>query len=169
LFLYNVVGFYGVYLGLSYQSDHEINKKLDNQNYQENEMLSVKIPYTLPYQMDWKNYERVEGEFELNGQFYKLVKQKLEHDTLFVVYMKDQRQNDLYKSLVDFVQASADHPVSQKTITFIKSFAKDYIQCTSSLQASTTGWCKDTLFVTQEYQIISTYSPVFSPPPKILL
>ena len=36
-------------------------------------------------------YERVNGEFEHNGEFFKLVKQKLENDTLNIVCIKDHR------------------------------------------------------------------------------
>ena len=164
-----MVGYYGIFLGLRYQSNREIKEKLDTEAYLENETLSVKIPYTLPYQMDWKEYERLDGEFEQNGEFYKLVKHKLERDTLYVVYIKDHRGTDLFKSLVDFVQASSGSPVSQKAITFIKSLVKDYIPTTSTLHVASMGWCQSPGFSSREYQVILTSLPVFSPPPEMSL
>ncbi len=156
-------------MGLRYQSNREIKEKLDSEAYLTNETLSIKIPYTLPYQIDWKEYERVDGEFDHNGEFYKLVKHKLERDTLYVVYIKDHRETDLFKSLVDFVQASADNPVSQKTIALIKTLVKDYIPTSNTLHVASMGWCKANRFSTGEYQVILTASTVFSPPPEILL
>ena len=156
-------------MGLRYQSNREIKEKLDSEAYVTNETLSIKIPYTLPYQIDWKEYERVDGEFDHNGEFYKLVKHKLERDTLYVVYIKDHRETDLFKSLVDFVQASADNPVSQKTIALIKTLVKDYIPTSNTLHVASMGWCKANRFSTGEYQVILTASTVFSPPPEILL
>ena len=163
------MGYYGIYLGLRYRSNQEIKAKLDADSYNKHETLQVKIPYTLPYQVDWKEYERVDGEFEHNGEFYKLVKHKLEHDTLYVVYIKDHRETDLFKSLVDFVQASSENPVSQKTLSFIKNLTKDYISTTSTLHRASVGWCQYTLFSSQKYQVITSFSPVFSPPPEIFL
>jgi hypothetical protein len=167
LFLYNVVGYYGIYLGLSYQSNLEIKAKLDANAYSDNETLTIKMPYTLPYQMDWKEYERVDGEFQHNGEFYRLVKHKLEKDTLFVVYIKDHREADLFKALVDFVQASSDSPISQKAISFIKSLVKDYIPTANSMYVSSVGWCKITEFPPLEVPILKTSSPIISPPPEV--
>ena len=161
------MGYYGVYLGLRHQSNEETRKNLDAEAYQDNETLTVKIPYTLPYQIDWKDYERVDGEFEHNGEFFKLVKHKLERDTLYVVYMKDHREADLFKSLVEFVQANTDNPISQKAISLIKSLSKDYIPTVSSLDAVCAGWCTETQFSIQEFRLVRSFSPVFSPPPEI--
>jgi hypothetical protein len=45
------------------------------------ETILLKIPVAVPYQIDSEGYERVDGEFEHQGEFYRLVKQKYQNDT----------------------------------------------------------------------------------------
>jgi hypothetical protein len=163
-----VVGYYGIYLGLRYHANKDLKEKLDSEFYGEEEMLTLKMPFTLPYQMDWKRYERVDGEFDHNGEFYKLVKHKVARDTLYIMYMKDHKETDLFNALVDFVQANTDMPVSKAALKFFENFAKDYVPIISLIQVASGGWCQNTLFSRLEYAIISAPTLVFSPPPDLL-
>ena len=163
-----MVGYYGIYMGLRYHANKDLKEKLDSESYGEEEMLTLKIPFTLPYQMDWKGYERVDGEFDHNGEFYKLVKHKVERDTLYVVYMKDHKETDLFNSLVDFVQANTDMPVSKAALKFFENFSKDFVPTVSLIQAASMGWCQHTQFSRLEVAIISAPVSVFSPPPDHL-
>ena len=168
VFLFNVVGYYGVYLGLRYHANQALKQKLDSESYQEEEMLTVKIPFALPYQMDWKGYQRIDGGFDHNGQFYKLVKHKVERDTLYIMYIRDHQETDLFKALVDIVQSNTDIPVSKTALKFLENFAKDYIPTISLIQVASTGWCLDTPFSRPVYSIITVPSLVYSPPPDHL-
>jgi hypothetical protein len=167
LFLFNVIGYYGVYLGLRYQSNRELKEKLDSEGYPEEDLLTLKLPFSLPYQMEWKGYERIDGEFEHDGEFYNLVKHKVERDTLYIVYLKDHKETSLFKTLVNFVQSTTDTPVSKKAQGFLENLIKDYIATTSSLQVSASGWSQDTFFPEPRHSWMSIDSPVFSPPPNL--
>ena len=48
------------------------------------EMLIFKIPIDFYHQPDRKGFEDVHGEFQHEGKFFEMVKQKLENDTLYV-------------------------------------------------------------------------------------
>ena len=77
-------------MGLRYQNNVEMLEKLDLEDYNEAEMITVKIPISVPYASDSEEFERVDGLFEHKGEFYRLVKQRLFLDTLYVVCVKDQ-------------------------------------------------------------------------------
>jgi len=166
--MFNVVGYYGIYLGLRYRANQDLKERLDSESYNEEEILTVKMPFALPYQMDWKGYERIDGEFDHNGEFYKLVKHKLERDTLYILCIKDHKDKDLFNTFVDFVQANTDIPVSKAALKFFETFAKDYIPTVSLFQVASSGWCLDTRFCQPEYSLITAPALVFSPPPDLL-
>jgi hypothetical protein len=71
-----MVGYYGVFVGLKFSSEIAIREQFDAENYTAEEVI-IKVPIAIPYATDSKGYERVDGEFEHNGEFYRLVKQKI--------------------------------------------------------------------------------------------
>src|SRR4051812_11603943 len=81
VFLFNMGGYYLMYWGLSYQATQDLRDQLDAGEYLENQAITIALPITIPYATD-RDYERVDGEFEYKGEFYKLVKQQLKNDTL---------------------------------------------------------------------------------------
>ena len=155
-------------MGLRYRSNQDLKAKLDSESYPEEDALTVKMPFALPYQVDGKGYERIDGEFEHKGEFYKLVKHKVERDTLYIVYIKDHREADLFNSLVMFVQANTDIPISKSALKVFENFSKDYILTASLIHVSSTGWCIDTRFCPPTYATIDFPSRVFSPPPDLV-
>ena len=120
----------------------------------------------MPYQVNFDGYERVDGEFESDGEFYKLVKQKRVNDTLFVVLIKDDHQAKLHKSLADFVQTNQDVPLSKSTSKLIEHFEKEFVSSISQLQVSSTGWCRKFSFGTLKQFYIRFYPSLLSPPPE---
>jgi hypothetical protein len=165
VFLFNTVGFYGLYLGLRYQNNIELKKKLDAEEYSGSETIIIKMPYTLPYQVNFDGYERADGEFECEGEFYKIVKHKLVNDTLFVVLIKDKGEANLQQSFIDFVQASSDVPLSKSTLKLIEHFSKDFIYNVTYLQRASIGWGSESTFGLLKQGVILLDLSLFSPPP----
>jgi len=168
VFLFNVIGYYAVYLGLRTHVNHVMQQRLDDESYDEGELLTLKIPVNLPYQADWNSFQRVEGYFESKGKFYNLVKQKLERDTLMVVYIKDHQETVLFESLSEIVHATTDTPMSKKAGKLIENFAKDYLSSTSELGRASSGWCLETTFKSPALILHSLFRGVSTPPPRSL-
>ncbi len=169
LFLFNVVGYYGMYVGLSLQASKEMKQKLDAEAYSEDETLTVKIPISLPYQSSSDAFQRIDGDFEKDGKFYNLVKQKMVNDTLHIVYIHDHKENGLFDLLTDFVQANTDSPISKKASKLMENFAKDYLSTSSEIQTASTGWSLAETFSQPEYLVIISPEQVHSPPPKFII
>ncbi|MEJ0031049.1 MAG: hypothetical protein WDO15_12020 [Bacteroidota bacterium] len=72
VFLFNVIGYYGIYMGMKYRANTSANHAIENGNYDQSKTLTLKVPLMLPYVAD-KNFEYVTGDFEHKGDFYKLV------------------------------------------------------------------------------------------------
>lgn len=135
-----MVGYYGVFVGLKFSSQVAMREQFDDESYA-NDEVTIKVPIAIPYAADSKGYERVDGEFEHNGQIYRLVKQKLQSDTLFIVCVKDNQTQKINQELADYVKSYTDKPFSAKQSTkTISIFSKDFISTTTSIESASTGW-----------------------------
>src|SRR5687768_1442080 len=129
VFLFNVGGYYIVFWGLRLQADQELTLRLDANLYEPEETIELKIPVVLPYPVQSQDFQRIDGRFEHEGQFYKLVKQKLENDTLFVVCIRDAETRKLVNTIKDYVKLTQDLPApssGKKALSFLSKLVKDF-------------------------------------------
>ncbi len=140
LFLLNVIGYYGVFVGLRLSNQLSLQQQFDAENYESQE-VTIKVPIAIPYAVDSKTYERVDGEFEHEGQVYRLVKQKLQSDTLYIICIKDNRAQKINQVLADYVKSYTDKPFSAKqNAKTVSLFSKDFLSTTTSVQLIAKGW-----------------------------
>ena len=126
LFLFNVVGYYGVFWLARERSNAQLIQRIDNDRYLMDELITIKYPLSLPYPSASKEYERVHGSFQHEGNFYKLIKQKLEKDTLYIVCIKDHQEKKLFNAMADYTRAANNIPANSKTMKLLGGFAKDF-------------------------------------------
>jgi hypothetical protein len=164
-----VIGYYGIYMAMLRQARVALNEKIDNEQYQEEQIVTIKIPLTLPYPVQ-EDYQRVQGDFEHQGEFYKLVKQKYSNDTLYVVCIKSAEEKRAFKVFSDLVKLSTDQSSpssnnqSSKTIV---SVIKDYNPVVEEIHFAprqSIDLAKPFAFLT--ITILSQDLSVFSPPPE---
>jgi len=169
VFLFNIGGYYVLYLGWRYQSNTAMTARLDHENYAEEETVTIKIPFNLPYQADQSTFKRMEGEFQYKGEFYKLVKQKIEKDTLSIVCIKDHQEKKIFNFMADMAKSSSDSPASTATMKLLNSLIKDYVPSTIITISLQQGWSSDFTFsAKQSFNLLTRNFPVVSPPPKLL-
>ena len=168
LFVFQFVGYYFIYVGLRYQAKSELMARLDTKEYSSEETITLKIPFTLPYWMDSRGYERVHGDFQYRGEFYQLVQQKLEMDTLYVVCIKDASERKLHQAMTDYVKLTNDIPASsQNNVKLFGSLMKDYVKGNGTeILEIQQGWSQAYSFGDHCFHLLSIASPVFSPPPE---
>lgn len=170
VFLLNVLGYYGIFIGLRLKNVQELVQRLDSNTYSQSETFTFEIPLTVPYYTNSQSeYQRVDGEFEHNGEVYRLVKQKLTQDALYVVCVKDQGSKNINQALADYVKTFSDKPESgkqgAKTIT-APSLIKDYISFTIAIDNNSFGWESITTNPISLKNLIPTFSPSFVHPPE---
>jgi len=142
LLLLHVLGYYGLFVGLQYQNNLALIQRLNTDTYTADETVTLRIPLSVPYVADDAEYQRVDGEFEHEGELYHMVKQRLSDDTLYVVCIKDHQGNRISQALKDYVKTFADSKASDgktpaKTYT---SFSKDYMTSSYSIAEFSEGW-----------------------------
>jgi hypothetical protein len=168
LFLFNVGGYYLVFWGLQQKADNVLTARLDANRYSLNETVELKIPITLPYPLQQNDFERVNGTFEHKGEHYKLVKQKLGNDTLYVVCIKDVAAKSLSKKMTDYMKLSNDLPdAKNKALSLFGKLLKEY-SLGSAPRMTSSG---STILSIHHFHpfsedLISRASGIASPPPR---
>jgi hypothetical protein len=117
-----------VYLGLRFNANSELIQRLDSGAYSTDETITIKIPFSIPYWSNSNEAERINGEFVHNGEFYKLVKQQLKNDTLYIVCIRDHYEKRNFNFMAGFANLSTDVPISAKqTFKIFGNPLKDFI------------------------------------------
>ncbi|MEO5601991.1 MAG: hypothetical protein ABIR06_13810 [Cyclobacteriaceae bacterium] len=167
LLLFNVLGFYGLFEGLKYQNRRVLINRLDTGGYDADETITLSIPMVIPYSVDQLGFERVNGEFEHQGEFYRLVKQRFAKDTLFVVCVKDPNNKKIHQALKDYVKTFTDNPGNDKSSSkATPAFLKDYFLCVFSMDVQSLGWTHDIHWKNASNKIQSSFFQCIIHPPE---
>lgn len=168
LILFNMVGYYGLFLGLRYKNDRDMSQKLDSENYSDVETITIKVPLNLPYGSNSKTFERIDGKFERNGQFYRMAKQSLSGDTLYIVCILDNKEKKISNFMADMTKLSNDLPFSSANKKLLNSLIKDYVSSLEMEISSHQGWSSDQAFVEFRFDLFEIFSSTSYPPPKFI-
>lgn len=173
LLLFNMLGHYPVYLGMQWNARQDMEKRLDTEDLEGQELFELKIPMNLPYWHNMADYERVSGKFEHNGEFYNLFKQKIQDDTLHLVCVRDRTQKQLFEKLSEVVQFTfGDMPgTHQKAAKFLENLLKDYLPLSTQLALAPERICELAQEALPPYAVAPYAAPFssFSPPPEASL
>lgn len=115
LYLFNLIGYSILFDYLIHQTNEHTVQELDKGNYNESELMEIKVALNLPYYTSWNEYERHDGEIELNGIHYNFVKRKVLNDTLYLLCLPNHAKTELYKAKNEFAAKESDNaPLSSK-------------------------------------------------------
>lgn len=129
------------------QSDVQLEASLDKNLYNEAELVTIKVPLSLPYQNDQKEFERVNGEISFNGKIYKYVKRKIAEGNLVLMCLPDYNQmrlkkekEDFYKDVNNLSQGTGSKKQENSKGNSFKNLLSEYDQvhykCTAALFGS---------------------------------
>lgn len=110
-----------------WQSDVALENRLDAGNFSEQELFTIKVPISLPYQVDWQQYQRVDGEIEIDGVVYHYVQQKITNDTMFLQCIPHTAKNNIAAASVKVFESLNDlqsQKQSGKKIASFKGFTE---------------------------------------------
>ena len=166
LLLCNSLGYYGIFVVLKYQNDVEMMQKLDRSEYSESDMITIKIPISIPYATDSQDFERADGLIEHEGEFYRMVKQRMLQDTLHVVCVKDYELAYINQSWEDYVKTFNDNHSDKTGAKTLQTLIKDYLSRTFSILRQSPGWECDVVQQSYVSSLISDFYPSIIHPPE---
>jgi hypothetical protein len=119
---------------LENRSDRQLEARLDDNRYDDSQLLSIKVPSHLSYSSPSLKFERVDGQVEVGGVLYKYVKRRLYNDSVELLCIPNHAAMNLQTAKNEFFQLVNDlqhngqgkqtnsHPGSTKSPT-----SPDYI------------------------------------------
>ncbi len=82
MLLFNMGGHMIVSNYFEARADRQLQADLDKYNYNDDDLLKIKVAAALPYGTSTEQFERVDGEIEINGITYTYVKRRFYQDSL---------------------------------------------------------------------------------------
>ena len=111
----------------------QLERRLDEKQYDETALIEIHVPVSLPYQTDWKEFERVNGEIEYQGTHYKFVERKLKGGEMIYKCIPNEGKAQLVNARENFFKLVNDlqtQESSKKSATnhSVKTFSFDYCE-----------------------------------------
>ncbi|MEO6637366.1 MAG: hypothetical protein ABIN25_03750 [Ginsengibacter sp.] len=175
IFAFNMFGYRFVVDYMQHKSDIRLVTQIDNNNYDQSQLIELKLPVHLPYQTSWASYERYDGEIEISGKLYKYVERKLSNDTLYLKCLPNTQKtnletarNDFFKNTNDLSQNNSKKSGNSKTVVS-KNIASDYDDYNNGYQLFAGGNAMHSFAAYMHLNLTS--SPHISPaqPPDVQL
>lgn len=168
VFLFNVGGYYILFWGLHIKAKARLSARLESGDYAELQTYEFKIPLSIPYPLQSRGFDRAYGTFEFNGEFYVLVEQKLERDTLFVVCVKNDKREKLTDAFEKYARVSNDtgHSATQAGNDLLGKLVKDFNPPSVADVTKTGGWSRKVHHVGMVEAVIKMAREVICPPPN---
>ena len=150
--------------------NEKITSRIDHENYNDDELIEVKIPINLPYQNNWLSFERYDGEISVDGKEYKYVKRKIENDTLTILCLPFNKQDKLKSNELGFLETAHDitgksTDPGKKSAEIFKLFNPDYksdrteISCYRNLVTVNTFYLSNSGFLQKGFRFSEERPP----------
>ena len=117
---------------LTKNADQRLEAQLDNNEYDESQLVEVRIPLNMPYQNNQAEFERHYGEMESGGKYYTYVKRKIENGVLVLLCIPNNSKekikaagNDYFKTANGLDQNQPDKKQNNNS-NFAKNFWSEY-------------------------------------------
>src|SRR5689334_12250511 len=108
----NVMGYYGLLVGLQYKNDLEWQRRIQAGQYLEDDAVLMKIPQAQVGQ-SLNDADAFDGIFEKEGSVYKLIRQRVHRDTFHIVAIKDQTGTFIKHAIAEYAETFSDNPSQQ--------------------------------------------------------
>ena len=108
ILLFNWVGYKLFSAYMESKSDVMIEARIEQNQFDESELITIKIPTNIPYYINSKEYERVDGEVNINGVVYKYVKRRVFNDSVELVCLPNAAKTNIQNASDEYYKLSAE-------------------------------------------------------------
>lgn len=108
ILLFNWGGYHLLTDYLENKADNQLEASLDHHAYNDAELIRFKVAASLPYYSNSENFERVNGEININGIEYKYVKRRFYNDSIELLCIPNLAKTGLENARNDFYRLAND-------------------------------------------------------------
>lgn len=174
LLLFNWIGYRLVSGILEQKASNSLEARLDQNDYDDSRLFQMRVSLNLPYLNENSEFERINGEIEIEGIQYKYVKRKIENGQLVLLCvpnqdkMKIRSSSDDYFKMVNDLQQNGQDKKSEKSNSFaFKGFFNEYQSENNNWNIASPVVC-DNRFLQDEPDLISSlHNFIPAQPPEL--
>jgi hypothetical protein len=134
LFLFNLAGYRLFFHYIQKKADVQYELSLNNNVYDESQMITLKVDLNMPYVADNTQFERVDGEITVDGKIFKYVKRKIHNGQLVLLCLPDEKKTKLRSSREEYffyannLLSNSSAKQSTPKAPLVKNISTDYDQ-----------------------------------------
>lgn len=134
ILLFNLQGYQLLIHYWQVEQEGDFETKLSKNDFETDDLISIKVPVTLPYYTNSANYDFTNGEVEMNGTSYKYIKKRIYNDSIEFVCiantgkMRLENARDEFFKLCNDLTAAKDQNKKSPTHLNVKPLAFDYFE-----------------------------------------
>jgi hypothetical protein len=121
--VFNLCGYHVVIDFFQNKQENQLKAQLDNDKYNDKDLVFIKIPIRLPYYSNSKEYEKVNGSITFEGVEYRYIKRRVYNDTIELACILNTQKQQFQSAREDYLKLNTDwlntHS-NKKTTTNIK-------------------------------------------------
>lgn len=132
LLVFNWIGYRLLTDILEQQSSLQLEASLDQEMYNQSDLIEIRVPMNMPYITDQPDFERIDGEITLGDVHYKYVKRKIEKGQLVLLCipneskMEIQTARDRFFAMVNDLEHSGASKDTKAPTKSFKSLFTEY-------------------------------------------
>jgi hypothetical protein len=126
-------------------ADSRLEARLDTNDYDEASLIEIRVPLDMPYQTDRVDFERFDGEINVDGTHYKYVKRKVQDGVLILKCIPHEARHriesarDYFFQLVNDLQDNKGTKKSENSKPSIVKFSAGEFETLSYLSFNNVG------------------------------
>jgi hypothetical protein len=113
--LFNVCGYRLFFSFEEAFANRQMIAALDKNNYDESELLQIRVPLNTPYITGNRSYERCDGQVEFNGIQYNYVNRMVQNDTLYLYCIPNKQKTEISNTKNLYAKQNSDNPTGKTT------------------------------------------------------
>ena len=131
MLLFNWIGFRLLYNVIEHQANQDLAAKIDRLEFSEQDLVTIKVPLNLPYQQNWEEFERYDGDVTVDGVHYKYVMRRIYNDSLVLKCIPNETKQQLknaerqYFQLVNDLEHQGQQQEKSK-VSFFKNLVTEF-------------------------------------------
>jgi hypothetical protein len=127
--LFNLYGYQIVIDFFQDKQETQLQRSLDKDEYNEQDLVYIKLPVNLPYYSNSSQYEKITGAVSVNGVEYRYVKRRIYNDSIELACVLNTDKIQFQSARDEFMKLGNDwlntHP-TKKSATNIKLVTLDF-------------------------------------------
>ncbi|HEU0064936.1 MAG TPA: hypothetical protein VFQ58_07890 [Flavisolibacter sp.] len=127
--LFNLYGYQLFIDFFQNKQESQLQASLDNEEYNDQDLVYIKLPVNLPYYSNTTNYEKINGTVTVKGVEYKYVKRRVFNDSIELACIINTDKQQFQSARNEFMKLGSDWlntHTSKKSTTNIKVVTLDF-------------------------------------------